>query len=210
VLGEKDGKLPENVEKAVNYISIDDARFLKSFPPVFMDSRDERKRVQEVWFPGQHGDVGGGKYDNGVANGAGECMQEWLKQEGGIEFITPEEIKEDFLYIPDKPNLRIDPSKLTMVFNPADRIHTKPSRISHRPLGAITNGKVIEGAIVNVHVNALKHANAMKENGKLYNINPEVIKAKKNIAIVNNRGEKLESETKEFKQFLDTFSESSE
>ena len=52
VLHEKDGKLSSIVETAVHQVSMEDNRQFKgspAFPPVLMDSKDER--VHEIWFP---------------------------------------------------------------------------------------------------------------------------------------------------------------
>jgi hypothetical protein len=53
-----DFQLPDNVKKACHALSVDDER--KTFHPVLWDERDESERLEQVWFPGVHSDVGGG------------------------------------------------------------------------------------------------------------------------------------------------------
>ena len=87
VLGEKNGQLPSIVKKAVHNLSLDDPR-ARTFSPVHMDSTDER--VHEVWFPGNHADVGGGFYVEGISNGSGAYMKKFMEQTGMV-FLTPEQ-----------------------------------------------------------------------------------------------------------------------
>ena len=53
-------RLSERVRKACHAVSIDDER--KTFHPVLWDESGEhgRERIEQVWFPGVHSDVGGG------------------------------------------------------------------------------------------------------------------------------------------------------
>ena len=55
-----DKKLSEKVRKACHAVSIDDERH--TFHPVLWDESNERTpgRIEQVWFPGVHSDVGGG------------------------------------------------------------------------------------------------------------------------------------------------------
>mmetsp|Transcript_23074 Transcript_23074/g.49131 ORF Transcript_23074/g.49131 Transcript_23074/m.49131 type:complete len:150 (-) Transcript_23074:1846-2295(-) len=54
VLKEIDGIIPENVERAVQCLSLDDTCYacMPPFPPIIMDSEDPR--VHESYFPGTH------------------------------------------------------------------------------------------------------------------------------------------------------------
>jgi len=94
VLGE-DGKISDIVKTAVHLLALDDNRFNNgdleqpSFPPVFMDSKDER--VHEAWFSGEHGDVGGTYYEKGIPDAAAKWVQEWMESEG-ISFIEATDI----------------------------------------------------------------------------------------------------------------------
>ncbi len=55
-----DYRLSKKVKKACHALSVDDER--KTFHPVLWDESQEadRNRIEQVWFPGVHSDVGGG------------------------------------------------------------------------------------------------------------------------------------------------------
>lgn len=55
-----DQKLPDKVKKACHALSVDDERL--TFHPVLWDESGETDpaRIEQVWFPGVHSDVGGG------------------------------------------------------------------------------------------------------------------------------------------------------
>lgn len=68
-----------NVQRAVHCVAIDETR--NAFLPTLMN-RDSR--VEEVWFPGVHADVGGGYVHDGLARVTLRFMikrlEEWVKQ----------------------------------------------------------------------------------------------------------------------------------
>jgi hypothetical protein len=208
VLGEKNGKLPSNVDKAVHFVSMDDGRFASGipFPPVLMDSGDDRNRVLEIWFPGVHGDVGGNFWHKGLSDTTCKAMQEHLK-DAGITFITNKQISEDALIIDAyyccRPDVEIDVSKINIDPDAKERDHiNKEKHTSHRTIATVTNEEVIKDGVVKIHVSVLEH---MKENKNPkpegeYNFNPEVKTA--NVVIVDNEGNELKEKTAEFKKRL--------
>lgn len=61
------GALHERVQCAVHVIAIDEDRV--AFTPTLIDTDvDDVKRVTEIWFPGVHGDVGGGYWNDGLSD----------------------------------------------------------------------------------------------------------------------------------------------
>ena len=53
-----DFQLSKKVKKACHALSVDDER--RTFHPLLWDEREEGDRIEQVWFPGVHSDVGGG------------------------------------------------------------------------------------------------------------------------------------------------------
>lgn len=204
VIGEIGGKISSIVNRAVHNVALDDNRFTSriysTFPPVFMDSKDER--VQEAWFSGEHGDVGGTYYTKGMSDFSCKHMQEWMEHYG-ISFIKPEDINSECLDIDEYPEVKINKMDLDIKPNPKDKLHLNESQIkkpSFRPVVAVTNEKIIKGGKVKIHRSVLDHMVEMKENNTPYKINPEIMKS--NIVVVGSLNKELESETKLFKELL--------
>lgn len=207
VLGETDGKIPPNVATAVHHIALDDARFRRvfpvPFPPVFMDSH--QSKVHEVYFPGDHGGVGGNHYLCGMSDNSCKVMQEWLEKEH-LKFLEPEKINEQSLTMKDGCGKQISLEAKDVAIRPDPTINIdfmdgyKRKKPSHRPVITVTNEKAIEGGIVKIHVSALQHYKAMKQQGTSYEFNPNIRKA--NIVIVDNLQHEMNAETKEFKGIL--------
>ena len=63
----ENGTLNPRIEKAVHLVALDEDRV--TFTPTLMN-RDPRRpeRILEVWFPGVHGDVGGGYWVDGLSD----------------------------------------------------------------------------------------------------------------------------------------------
>ena len=82
----EDLKLSPQVEKACHALSIDDERH--TFHPVLWDESKECKsgRIEQVWFPGVHSDVGGGYPRNDLAL----VSLDWMisKVEASLVFLT--------------------------------------------------------------------------------------------------------------------------
>ncbi len=79
-----DVKLSRLVHRAFHAVSIDERR--RPFEPTLWETQgDPRQIVDQVWFAGVHGDVGGGYRERGLA----DITLCWMKQraeEAGIEF----------------------------------------------------------------------------------------------------------------------------
>lgn len=61
------GTLHERVQRAVHVVAIDEDRV--AFTPTLIDTdADDGERVTEIWFPGAHGDVGGGYWNDGLSD----------------------------------------------------------------------------------------------------------------------------------------------
>lgn len=202
VLGE-DGTLSPLVKTAVHNLALDDNRFRDgdpSFPPVFMDSKDDR--VHEAWFSGEHGDVGGTYYEKGMPDYSCKYMLEWMAKEG-ITFIEAEDINPECLKV-DHFEVDIDQKYLNVEPNPANKLHLneqQKNEPSFRPVDAVSNNEIIDDATVRIHVSVLDHMKAMKTANTPYAINPN-IKEVTNLVVVDSLDTELEAETKEFKELL--------
>ena len=207
VLGETEGKLPDNVQQYVHHVSLDDNRFdeVMAFCPVLMDSKNNK--VHEAWFPGEHGDVGGYFYERGISDISCKAMQEWL-EDAGIEFIPADKIrpesiqvkKSNLLFSGGGPDIQIDPLELAITPDASDKVHGKREVPTYRPVATMTNEEVIEGGIPKVHVSVMQHYQAMEAKKTPYEMNPEIKKA--NFVLVDNRGNVLQDKTEEFKNLL--------
>ena len=139
---------------------------LYSFPPVLMGAEE---RVHEVWFAGQHGDIGGNYYTKGMSDCALKYMQEWmenLREENSLKFIKATEIHPDCLAIDDYPDIKICAEDLTITPDPTDKIHlSKMSQVktadftpSYHPVYVQANDeKLLDRGVVNVHESVLQH-----------------------------------------------------
>jgi len=206
VLGEIDGKLSPIVGTAVHNVALDDNRcfVFPPFPPVFMDSNDSR--VHEAWFPGEHGDIGGTYYVKGIPDGSLKSMQEWMESLG-LKFLEKgEDIHPDCLKINVKgyEDVHIDRTAMDIIPNSADKLHLLGKQLtdpSHRPVVAITNEAIIEGATIRIHKSVFEHMEAMEQKNTPYDINPEIYKCT-DIIVVGSLDTKLVDETKKFKEIL--------
>ncbi len=71
----ENGTLNDRVKRAVHLLALDEDRV--PFTPTLMNKdADEPRRILEVWFPGVHGDVGGGYWQDGLSDVALEFMIE--------------------------------------------------------------------------------------------------------------------------------------
>lgn len=65
----ENGTLHPRIERAVHLLAIDEDRV--AFTPTLMNKDAENpQRILEVWFPGVHGDVGGGYWRDGLSDNA--------------------------------------------------------------------------------------------------------------------------------------------
>jgi len=206
VLGEKGGKIPAIVKRAVHNVALDDNRYRKfpeAFPPVLMDSKDDR--VHEAWFPGEHGDVGGSYYTKGVPDTSCKYMQEWMENDG-LCFLSNENLKSEALTLDNENKDEIDKDDLDIDPNSGDKLHLNDKQVndpSYRPVITVSNEKEIKGGTVRIHKSVLDHWEATKKNNgtKEYKINPE-IKEAGNLVVVGSLDKELETETKKLKDLL--------
>lgn len=111
-VNKKDGNLPMIVKKAVHFVAIDEHR--KSFAPTLFNADN---RVKEVWVPGNHGDVGGGYYHDGISDTVLNCMIMEAEKAGlKVRTITAEMCKNEDYTIIDPTKVDID-AELFLKFN---------------------------------------------------------------------------------------------
>ena len=207
----ENGKVAPKVKQAVHLVSLDDNRQFgispSPFPPILMGKEE---RVHEVWFPGQHGDVGGGFYLNGLSDVACEYMMKWMKK-AGVKFIEdPNDIKESSLEIKERPDINLKEEKyfdkIKITPNPGQIDNIEPDCKSSRPVLVFENDKPSSGAVVNIHESVLDHFIARKVEGKNdYKLNTKL----KNVEfrVVGKSGEEFSEEliekTKDLKTILE-------
>jgi uncharacterized protein (DUF2235 family) len=84
---EHDNELSKNVTNACHALSIDDRR--RVFEPVLWRERpgsDDHQRIEQVWFPGVHSNIGGGYPKQGMAWNTMEWMMFHAKK-AGVQFV---------------------------------------------------------------------------------------------------------------------------
>jgi len=204
-IGEK-GVIAPNVKKGIHNVAIDDNRMWRGTPvtfnPILMGSEDN---VVETWFAGEHGDVGGSYYTKGMPDTSLKYMMEFM--EGGLgkgnnlkfikaKHITPENIAN----VKNHEEININPVDLTVSPNTDDSgggIHLmQPMQVenpSHRPIYAVKNDKMVEGATIKIHESVLHHMEDMKKVGKKYAINPNIKKT--DFEVVGPLGKEVKSKT---------------
>lgn len=75
-----DTELSDNVEYAMHAVAIDELK--ASFTPTLWTNITNDSKRKQVWFPGEHGDVGGGRKETGLSDGALLWMIEQAKAAG--------------------------------------------------------------------------------------------------------------------------------
>mmetsp|Transcript_13570 Transcript_13570/g.31312 ORF Transcript_13570/g.31312 Transcript_13570/m.31312 type:complete len:381 (-) Transcript_13570:228-1370(-) len=198
VLGEKDGRLPENVGTAVQSVSLDESR--SYFPPVYMDSKDPR--IFESYFPGVHSNVGGNYYYNGLSDACCKHMQDWLKKEG-LTFLDYKDVRTECLEKDDDPNVKLPQECLTIKIKPEDPVKEQkqiPILSGHRKVCCVTNNEIIDGARVNIDQSVLHHLEARANMQSPYEVNPNLKSA--NFVVTGHLGEELPEETEKLRNLL--------
>ncbi|MBC8317600.1 MAG: DUF2235 domain-containing protein [Desulfobulbaceae bacterium] len=108
------------VQEALHLVALDENRI--AFQPTLMN---KDQRVTEIWFPGSHGDVGGGFFHDGLSDIALDfVLREIKKRNLGLESIAPKDI--------DYANLRnagepcaVEPDDITLKPSPVGIMHPK-------------------------------------------------------------------------------------
>ena len=84
-----DNKLSDRVERACHALAMDDER--RTFHPVLWDEQGEKDdRIEQVWFPGAHANVGGGYPKQGMSLVSLDWMMEKVgdtEGKNGIRFL---------------------------------------------------------------------------------------------------------------------------
>ena len=204
VLDEVDGVPCSIVERAVHNLALDDARCFNipvPFPPVFMDSTDER--VNEVWFSGVHGDVGGNFYRRGISDCSGDYMREFM-EDSGLTFLDANDLKPEAIKIPKHPELVVTPEDVGLVPNVDDTTHIEENKknTSMRPVVTVSKDKIMEGGTVRVHKSVMEHLLAQRDMEHPYEYNENLKET--DLVVVGALNKVLEDETKQFKELLGT------
>ena len=208
-MGEK-GVIAPNVKRAVHSLSLDDNRmwtFPMSFNPVLMGAED---KVNEAWFAGEHGDVGGCFLSKGLTDFSIEHMMEWmassekLGEDSKLSFLKPEQVSSASLKT-GYPNLEIPNEALSIAPDASDQTHLyDPQQTgddpSYREIVLAQNDDIVPGGLVKIHKSVLLHMEARKQKGLFYPVNKNLKDA--NFVVVGSLGEELESETKKLAELL--------
>lgn len=89
-----DTTLSELILNARHAVAIDERR--ASFEPTLWSGVDDRDTAKQVWFPGVHGDVGGGYVETGLSDGALDWMLTEAKTCGlAIRSLALKQIRPD-------------------------------------------------------------------------------------------------------------------
>lgn len=64
----ENGTLNDRIQKVVHIVSLDEDRV--PFTPTLINQDDKPDRIEEVWFPGVHSDIGGGYWHDGLSDNA--------------------------------------------------------------------------------------------------------------------------------------------
>jgi hypothetical protein len=156
-LGEN-GKVAANINKAVHLVSLDDNRQAifapLPFPPTLMGKED---RVHQVWFPGQHGDLGGYTVNTDLSDGSLMYMKKQF-EEAGITFLDSGKVKPE-AFAPPKKMFDGWTTAKPVVTNEDLKIKPNPCGIgniankqrSYRPVCEVEDDKAIKNGKVLVH-----------------------------------------------------------
>ncbi|KAK2591853.1 hypothetical protein QQS21_010462 [Conoideocrella luteorostrata] len=139
-LGWHDTALSERIEHAFQALALDETR--TPFSPAVWE-RPTRDRLstdlRQVWFPGNHGNCGGGWDDQGMAN----CTLAWMMDQMasvGVEFDAPSlkrvvELTDDFYQSPEAQSSKKNPRGIRQWA--ADPIYERNKPFRPWGLGAI-------------------------------------------------------------------------
>ena len=89
-----DTSLSPIIQYARHAAAIDEPRKVLELTPMVKSSKNPDQNLRQVWFPGEHGCVGGGKKQTGLSDGA----LQWMIDESkvlGLEFHQTQEINPD-------------------------------------------------------------------------------------------------------------------
>jgi hypothetical protein len=177
-LGEN-GKVAANINRAVHLVSMDDDRSEVfsplPFPPTLMGKED---RVHQVWFPGQHGDLGGWQVHTDLSDGALLYMKKQF-EEAGITFLDSGEVRPEAFVLPKKmfdwgttakPVLTNDDLKIKP--NPCGIANNANGQESYRVVCAVEDDTAIDNGEVLVHESVFQRKMGTLPDGITYKPNP--------------------------------------
>ena len=92
--------IARNIDEALHCVSLDEKRL--HFQPTLMN---KDPRVMEIWFAGDHSDVGGGWWRDGLSdNVLSFVLTELERRDTGLMTIAPTQVKVNSLHDPSDPN----------------------------------------------------------------------------------------------------------
>ena len=145
--------LPDNVEKALHLVSLDDKR--RAFQPTLMNHEE---KVREVWFPGGHSDVGGGFYYDGLSDNAMHFFLDWILDLGlGIELKRADQIDYGNIldttrkFIIGQDDVQVDPDPLGIMHQQKRGPISSLITLTDRRCCVIENDRIKEDARPLVH-----------------------------------------------------------
>eukprot|EP00816_Leptocylindrus_hargravesii_P001333 CAMPEP_0196818150 /NCGR_PEP_ID=MMETSP1362-20130617/64229_1 /TAXON_ID=163516 /ORGANISM="Leptocylindrus danicus, Strain CCMP1856" /LENGTH=399 /DNA_ID=CAMNT_0042196119 /DNA_START=155 /DNA_END=1354 /DNA_ORIENTATION=- len=208
-LGEDDFKVSPIVNKAVHLVSLDDFRQWKfpNFPPTLMGMEE---RVDEVWFPGVHSDVGGfWSKKNGLADTSLNYMIKACEA-AGLQFLAPEDVDTKAVTIPlDDEVWVMQEDKQPLACNPEtdnekggyNHANDESKRVySPRPIYVAKRDRVFELGKPKIHVSAYDHVLSYKPTEDVA-INP-YFEELDDFVIVGDDGQVMPLKTAAMKDFI--------
>ena len=82
----ENGTVNERVERAIHIVSLDENRI--AFEPTLMNrDKSNPNRITEIWFPGVHGDIGGGYWYDGLADVSLNYMIDRCREQLGKDIL---------------------------------------------------------------------------------------------------------------------------
>lgn len=206
-IGEK-GTVSPNIKKAVSLLSLDDNRMFAHFPrfpPIQMGDDD---RVHEVWFAGEHGDIGGGYISRHAMHDYPlqymiECMNNITNP---LTFLPVDDLKPECLVLDKYPDNVVDKTLIYPDPKPDTHLHMQPFQLdkpSFRPIYVMRDDKYVPDEPAKIHVSVLHHMEAMKKKQDpwKYFINSNL--KKNNFVVVGKLGVVLDAETKKMKELIE-------
>lgn len=214
VLGEKEGKMADNVERALHLVGLDDPRMYGSHGPTLLGQIDDK--FEEIWMPGTHGDTGGAWYDKDLGDVALKYMLDCVEEHGEgikfkkapfnfnkqtIDFISETSAFQDFNNYMTLKSL--DQKTAKDAVNWENKF--KQDKASYRVIGTWKNNEFHEDGLVTIHESAYVIFDSIANAGQdiytqdtPYNIN--LLPA--NFQIIDNEGNISSEKTEKLKQLL--------
>jgi len=214
VLGEKEGKMADNVERALHLVGLDDPRMYGSHGPTLLGQIDEK--FEEIWMPGTHGNTGGSWYEKDLGDVALKYMLDRVEDLGeGIKFKkAPFNFNEQTIDFISKTSAFQDFNNY-MVLKSLDQKTAKDAvnwenkfkqdKASYRVIGTWKNNEFHKDGLATIHESAYVIFDSIANAGRdiytqdtPYNIN--LVPA--NFQVIVNEGNISSEKTEKLKQLL--------